>query len=58
MTNRRFLVRFGPLELSTQTVIAERAEIQGDHLVFFNSKGDLAALFLMAIVESWSESDL
>ena len=39
-------------------MIADRAEIQGDHLVFFNSKGELAALFLMEVVESWTEFDL
>jgi hypothetical protein len=58
MADRRFLVRFKPPEMSRQPVIADRAEIQGDHLVFFNSKGDLAALFLMEVVESWSEFDL
>jgi hypothetical protein len=58
MADRRFLIRFKPPKLSTQPVIAERAEIQGDHLVLFNSKGELAALFLMEVVESWSESDL
>jgi len=44
--------------MSRQPVIADRAEIQGDHLVFFNSKGELAALFLMEVVESWTEFDL
>jgi hypothetical protein len=36
-------------------VHAERAQINGEHLVFLNSKGELAALFLMEIVEDWSE---
>jgi hypothetical protein len=39
-------------------VIAETTPIQGDYLVFFDSKGKLAALFLMSVVESWSESAL
>jgi hypothetical protein len=31
-----------------------RAEIRGEHLVFLNSDGTLAALFPMEIVESWN----
>ena len=38
-----------------QHVSANRFEIQGEHLVFVNPKGDLAALFLMEIVASWNE---
>jgi hypothetical protein len=38
-----------------RNVSASRFEIQGEHLVFVNSKGDLAALFLMEIVASWNE---
>ncbi len=55
MANKTYLVRFKPPEISTQVVHAERAEIYGEHLVFLNSKGELAALFLMEIVEDWSE---
>lgn len=55
MADKTFIVRFKRPEISTQPVIAERAEIQGDHLVLLDSKGELAALFLMEIVESWSE---
>ena len=49
------LVRFTPPEISTQVVVAEGAQIYGEHLVFLNSKGGLAALFLLEIVEDWSE---
>jgi hypothetical protein len=35
-------------------VTAVLAEILGEHLVFLNSDGKLAALFLMEIVESWN----
>jgi hypothetical protein len=58
LADRRFLIRFKPPEMSTQPVIAERAEIHADHLIFLDSKGNVAAFFLMAIVESWTESDL
>lgn len=58
MANKAFLARFKPSQLGSQTVIAERAEIQGDHLVFLDSRGALAALFLMEIVDSWSEIEL
>jgi hypothetical protein len=55
MTDRRFMVRFKPAELSPQLVVAERAEFQGEHLVFLNSAGEFVALFVVDIVESWSE---
>jgi hypothetical protein len=35
-------------------VLAVTTEIHGDHLVFLNSEGKLAALFLMEMVESWT----
>jgi hypothetical protein len=31
------------------------AEIQRDHIVMLNADGRLVALFVMEIVESWSE---
>lgn len=55
MVDKRYLVRFKPPEISTQLVFAVTAEIYGEHLVFLNSKGELSALFLLEIVESWSE---
>ena len=36
-------------------VTAASAEIHGEHLVLLDSTGKLAALFLLEIVESWSE---
>jgi hypothetical protein len=39
-------------------VIAASAEIHGEHLIFLRSNGSLAALFLLEIVESWSEFEL
>ena len=41
--------------LIMHTVTAASADIHGEHLVFLDSTGKLAALFLLEIVESWSE---
>jgi hypothetical protein len=57
MAERTFIVRFRPPGLEPQLFTAERAEIQEDHLVLLTSTGTLAAMFLMEIVESWSEGD-
>jgi hypothetical protein len=54
MTDKTYLVRFKPRELGLKAVIAARAEIHGEHIALLNSKGKLAALFLVEIVESWS----
>lgn len=55
MTDRTFIVRFKPRQLSTQPVIAVDAEIHAEHIVLLDSTGKLAALFLMEVVESWTE---
>jgi hypothetical protein len=52
---KKLQVRFKPPELAPQTFVAERAEFQGEHIVLLRSGGQLAALMLVAIVESWSE---
>ncbi len=57
MNERAFLIRFKRSDLAFHTVIAAKAEIHGDHLVFLRSDGSLAALFLMDLVQSWSEVD-
>jgi hypothetical protein len=57
MAERTFIVRFRPPALEPQLFTAERAEIQGDHLVLLTYTGTLAAMFLMEIVESWSECE-
>jgi hypothetical protein len=54
MANKTFLVRFNPLDLPPFTVVAETAQIQGEHLALMDSKGKLAALFLMELVASWN----
>jgi hypothetical protein len=54
MMDKTYLIRFKPRELGLKAVIAATAEIHGEHIALLNSKGKLAALFLMEIVESWS----
>jgi hypothetical protein len=46
-----YLVAFKPPSQALQLVIATTVEVQGEHLVFLNGEGKLAALFLMEIVE-------
>ena len=36
-------------------MIADRAEVHAEHLIFLNAKGKLLALILLEIVESWTE---
>jgi hypothetical protein len=55
MVDKTFIVRFKARELSNQLVIAANAEIYADHMVLLNSTGTLAALFLLEVVESWTE---
>jgi hypothetical protein len=39
--------------MGVQLVAASSAEIQGEHIALLNSNGQLAALLLLDIVESW-----
>jgi hypothetical protein len=55
MPGKGCLIRFKQLNLTTDLVFASSAEIHGEHLVFLHEDGSLAALFLMEVVESWSE---
>ena len=54
MTGKTYQVSCKTPETSTQSVIAASCDVYGDHLVFLNSRGKLAAIFLLEIVESWS----
>jgi hypothetical protein len=58
MADRRFLVRLKPPAMTRYLVLAQRAMIEGEHIVFSDSDGKPVAVFLMKIVESWSESDV
>jgi hypothetical protein len=55
MPNKAYLVRFKKADIPPELVVAETIEFQGEHLVFLRSDGSLAALFVLEIVESWSE---
>jgi len=54
LVDETYIVRLKPPEIGVQVVAASRAEIHGDHIALLNSKGQLVALFLLDIVESWS----
>ncbi len=54
MDDKRYLVSCKTPEISMQSVVAASGEVHGEHLVFLNSRGELAAMFLLEIVESWS----
>jgi hypothetical protein len=57
MTDKTYLVRLKPRELGLHVVLAASAEIHGEHIVLLNSEGKLAALFLLEIVETWTETE-
>jgi hypothetical protein len=38
---------------ATQHVVASVIGVRGDHLVFLDAQGKLAAMFLLELVESW-----
>jgi hypothetical protein len=55
MYDKIYMLRFKPPEIPFRSVVAATAAIHGDHLVLLNSKGQLAALFVLEKVESWNE---
>jgi hypothetical protein len=56
MASKTYVVKFKPPALSlSHTVVASTDEIHAEHLIFCDSEGRLAALFLLETVESWSE---
>jgi hypothetical protein len=54
MLEKTYIVRFKPPELGIQQVTASTVEIHDEHLVFCDSNGELTALFLLEIVQSWN----
>jgi hypothetical protein len=58
MTGKTYQVSCKTPETSTQSVIAASCDVDGDHLVLLNSRGGLAAIFLLEIVESWSVTNM
>ena len=55
MRDKTYLIRFKSSDLIPHLVTAAGAEIHGEHLVFLRSDGSLAALFVLEVVETWSE---
>jgi hypothetical protein len=58
MRDKAYLVRFKGSKVSPHIVVAASVEIHGEHLVYLRLDGSLAALFMLEIVESWSELNL
>ena len=54
MVSKTYIVRLKPPSLALQHVTASSFQIRGEHLVFVDSEGSLAALFLMDLVQSWN----
>jgi hypothetical protein len=52
---KTYLIRFKASDLTPHLVIAASAEIHEEHVAFLRSDGKLAALYVLEIVESWSE---
>jgi hypothetical protein len=55
MRDTTYIVRFKLPETGTQPVIAATAEVADDYLVLLKANGELAAMFAIEVVESWSE---
>jgi hypothetical protein len=53
--DKTYIIRFKTPDIATDAVVAARVEVNGEHLAFLNSKGELAALLRFEVVESWSE---
>jgi hypothetical protein len=58
MRDKTYLVRAKGSDVGPHIVIAASAEIHGEHLVYLRLDGRLVALFMLEMVESWSEFDL
>ncbi|HXP08904.1 MAG TPA: hypothetical protein VN828_10430 [Acidobacteriaceae bacterium] len=52
MPEKTYLLQLKPPIFSTHIVRAATVEIHGEHLVLLNSRGQLAALFVLDVVES------
>jgi hypothetical protein len=55
MPDKTYLLQLKQPGFSTRIVEAATAEIHGDHLILLNSRGQLAALFVLEMVESWNQ---
>jgi hypothetical protein len=55
MVDTIFLIEFHTPDLGAQSVFAARAEVRGGHLLLLNSNGQLAEVFMLENIKSWSE---
>ena len=55
---KMYLVVFSEGALEYQIVLAHSYRIEGEHLVFLNENGELAALFLLEMVKRWSSMEI
>jgi hypothetical protein len=53
MGEQTYVVTLKPPSLAIQHVVAASFVFHGDHLVFLDADGKLAALFLADLVQSW-----
>jgi hypothetical protein len=56
--DKAYLIRFKGTELPPDVVIAANIQVHEEHVVFLKSDGTLAALYVLEIVDSWSEFNL
>jgi hypothetical protein len=56
MKERIYLVHLKE-QLGVTSIVAASVEIYSEHLVFVNPRGELVALFLMELVDHWSDCD-
>jgi hypothetical protein len=54
MVDRIYLVALKPPAPPLREVVAATVEVHGDQLAFLTANGELAALFLLDIVQSWN----
>jgi hypothetical protein len=54
MVEQTYLVTLKTPTWAIQHVVASGVEFYGDHLIFVDGKGKLAALFLSDLVQSWN----
>jgi hypothetical protein len=56
MASKTYIVKIKPPALGgAHTVTASTVETHDEHLIFCDSEGRLAGLFLLEVVEGWSE---
>jgi hypothetical protein len=57
MVDTKFLIEFHTPDLGALCVFASHVEVRGDHLLLLNSDGQLAEVFMLENVKSWSEAE-